>query len=160
MIKTITEAIIDGYGSGETSFLARLGQSDVQVQSDIQTNIIEPLLAVLNSSDQTAVLTVAGHSDRVDTAGLTREQRRQEELTASETRANDAAEGVKQLIRDRFLLDAGVLLPVDLDDIQQLAILPRVAGAAVLRESAEELSEEQRRLNRRVQMRVVSFRPG
>jgi hypothetical protein len=156
MIKTITQTIIDGYGSGETDFLTRFGQSDVQVQIDIETNILNPILAVLNSPDQSAVLTVTGHSDRVDTEGLTREQRRQQEFAASGERANNAAEGVKQIIRDNFL---GVV-PANLDELQQLAILVRAAGAAVLSESAEGLSEEQRRRNRRVQFRVVRYQPG
>lgn len=156
MIKTITEAILDGYGSGETDFLVQFQKSDVQMLGDFETNILNPILGVLNSLDQSAVLTVTGHSDRVDTGGLTREQRRQQEFTASETRANNAAEGVRQLIRDSF----SGRVPADFDELAQLAILVRAAGAAVLKESAEALSEEQRKRNRRVQFRVVRFQPS
>ena len=156
MIKTITQTIVDGYGSGETDFLVRLGQSDPQVQLDFDTEIIQPILAVLTSPDQSAVLTITGHGDRVDTEGLTREQRRQQEFAASETRMNSATEGVKQIIRGRFL----GFVPADFNELQQLAILSRAAGAAVLNEAAEILSEEQRKRNRRVQFRVVRFQPG
>jgi hypothetical protein len=156
MIKEITVFTIDGYGSGETDFAARLAQSGPQVQLDFQTSIIDPLLMVLSSPDQSAVLTITGHSDRVDTAGLTREQRRLQEFSASTDRADSAAEGIEQIIHDRLL----GFVPDDFDELQQVAIFPRAAGAAVLRESAEALSDVQRRRNRRVQMRVVRFQPS
>jgi hypothetical protein len=41
MIKTITQMPIDGYGSGETDFPARLGLSDQQVKLDFETEIIQ-----------------------------------------------------------------------------------------------------------------------
>src|SRR5438094_357027 len=125
MIKTITEAVVDGYLSGETDFLVRLGQADVEVEEAFETAIMQPLLAVLSSPDQAAVLTITGHADREDTEGLTREQRRQQEFEASDARAISAAEGVQQKIRDRF----GGPLPADFDQVQQLAILDRPAGA-------------------------------
>jgi hypothetical protein len=77
-------------------------------------------------------------------------------LTASEERANDAAEAVKQIIRDNL----PGLAPLDVDQIQQLTILRIVAGAAQLMEVAEGLSEEQRRRNRRVEMVLVRFQPS
>jgi methyl coenzyme M reductase gamma subunit len=156
MIKTITQMSIDGYGAGETDFATRFSLSDPQVQLDFETEIIQPILAVLSSSDQTAVLTINGHSDRVDTEGLTREQRRQQEFEASQARSTSADEGVKEIIRSRFL----GFVPADLDELQQIAILPRPAGAAVLREGSELLTEEQRKRNRRVQFRVVRFQPS
>lgn len=155
MIQTITQTVVNGYFSGQLDFLERLGQSDQQVQLDFETEIIQPLLVVLSSPDQSAVLTITGHSDRVDTEGLTREQRRKLEFDASDARANSAAEGVKQIIRNRLL----GFIPADFDEVQQLAILPRPSGAAVLREAADFLSEDQRRQNRRVQFRVVRFQP-
>jgi hypothetical protein len=156
MIKTITQMSIDGYGTGETDFATRLSLSDSQVQLDFETEIIQPILAVLSCSDQSAVLTITGHSDRVDTEGLTREQRRQQEFDASQARSNSADEGVKEIIRSRFL----GFVPADFNELQQLAILPRPAGAAVLREGSELLTEEQRKRNRRVQFRVVRFQPS
>jgi flagellar motor protein MotB len=155
MQKVITQMIVAGYGAGETNFLFRLGQSDPQVQLDFENEIIQPLVAVLNSADQTAVLTITGHSDRVDTEGLSREQRRQQELDASSDRAKSADYGVKNILHSRFQ----GMLPVDLDDIDLLAIVFRAAGAAVLWEKGSSLSAAQRRQNRRVQFRVIRFVP-
>ncbi len=44
MNKIITQTIVDGYGSGETDFLVRLGQADPQVQLDFKTEIVQPIL--------------------------------------------------------------------------------------------------------------------
>jgi hypothetical protein len=116
MQKIITQTIVAGYEAGETDFLFRLGQSDPQVQLDFENEIIQSLVAVLNSADQTAVLTITGHSDRVDTEGLSREQRRQQELGASSDRAESANEGVRNILHSRF----PGMLPVNLDDIVSL----------------------------------------
>lgn len=156
MVKTITQMTVDGYKAHQTDFATQLSLSDSQVQLDFETEIIQPILAVLSSSDQTAVLTITGHADRVDTEGLTREQRRQQEFEASQARSDSADQGVKEIIRSRFL----GFVPADLDELQQLAILPRPAGAAVLREASDMLTEEQRKRNRRVQFRVVRFQPS
>lgn len=156
MQKIITQMIVADYGAGETNFLTRLGQADAQVQLDFENEIIQPIVAVLSSADETAVLTITGHSDRVDTEGLTREQRRQQELDASTARAQSADEGVRTILHSRF----PGMLPIDLDEIQSLAIVFRSSGAAVLAESSDFLSEVQRRQNRRVQLRVIRFIPG
>ena len=148
--------ILAGYGSGEIDFMMRLGQSDELVRTEIDNKILFPLLAVLNSPDQSAVLVIVGHSDRVDTEGLTREQRLKQELRASEDRAFNDVEAVKQIIRDNLPRFA----PLDIDPIQQLTFVMIPSGAAQLMEPAEGLSEEQRRLNCRVQMGLVRFQPG
>lgn len=155
MIRSITECIFDGYGSGQTDFLVRLNQADPALAVDFEISIITPLLEVLANPDQTGVLTITGHSDRVDTPGLTREQRREQELQASADRSDSAEAGIKQILASRMAGPA----PADWDDVQQLAFLSRVAGAAVLKEGGASLSEQQRRRNRRVQFRVVRFQP-
>jgi flagellar motor protein MotB len=160
MIRTITQMIVDGYRSGETDFLTRLGQADAQVRSEFQTEIIQPILAVLTSPNQTAVLTIAGHSDRVDTEGLTREQRRKQEFDASAARAESAAFGVRHLIANWFLSGGTILTPEDVDDLAQIAIVYRASGAAYLIEAGSSLSAAQRLRNRRVQLRVIRFTPG
>jgi len=156
MIKTITETVVDGYATAETDFATRLAQSDPQVQADFESQIIQPLLAVLGSPDQAAVLTITGHADRVDTDGLTREQRRQQEFDASNSRASSANLAIQQIIRDRLLR----FVPDDFETIPQLAFLPRAAGAAILRQGAGSLTEAERLQNRRVQFRVVRFQPS
>jgi hypothetical protein len=160
MIKSITQMVVDGYESGVTDFMTRLGQAPAEVQQEFDVEIIQPILAVLRAPavNEAAVLTITGHSDRVDTEGLTREQRRQQEFDASEARAASAAAGVQQRIIEQ--LPAPELTPDDFEAIAELAILPRPAGAAVLREKTDALSEDQRRMNRRVQFRVVRFQPS
>jgi hypothetical protein len=78
MVRTVSALTVDGYGSGEVRFLTRLNNSDPQVQQDFENLFIQPILRVIPSDTITAVLVVEGHADRVDTAGLTREQRRQQ----------------------------------------------------------------------------------
>jgi len=155
MIKTVTEMIVDGYGTGELDFLTRLGQADMLTQVGFDTQIIQPLLAVLATESETSVLTVTGHADRVDTPGLTREQRRQQEFDASDARALSAVAGVRQLIDQQ----TPFFIPSDLNDLSQLHVADRPAGAAVLKETADDMNEEQRQRNRRVQFRVIRFQP-
>jgi hypothetical protein len=155
VIKTVTEMIVDGYGTGELDFLTRLSQAESLTQIGFDTEIIQPLLAVLETDSETAVLTITGHADRVDTEGLTREQRRQQEFDSSDARALSAVAGVRQLIDQQ----TPFFIPADLNDLSQLHVADRPAGAAVLKESTDSLSEEQRQRNRRVQFRVIRFQP-
>ena len=156
MIKTITEIIVDGFPSGQTDFLTRLNASDFLTQDGFDTHIIQPMIAVLETSDQTAVLTITGHGDRVDTEGLSREERRQRELEASDARAISAKAGVRELINNQ----TPFFIPDDLNDLEQLFVADRPAGAAVLKELGDSLTEEQRLRNRRVQFRLIRFQPA
>jgi flagellar motor protein MotB len=155
MQKNFSFLILDGYGSGETDFSTRLAQSDPQVQSAFDEYIIQPLLVVLNSAGECAVLTIEGHSDRVDSEGLNREQRRQMELDASNARAGSADAAVKQMLRARY---AGNL-PDDFDNQPNIAILSSGFGAAVLVEKGDSITWSQRLANRRIQMYVTRFTP-
>ena len=155
MIKTVTEMIVDGYGSGELDFLTRLNQADVLTQVGFDTQIIQPMIAVLNTENESAVLTITGHADRVDTPGLTREQIRQQEFEASDARAVSAKAGVRDLINQQ----TPFFIPDDLNDLSQIFVADRPAGAAVLREDSVPLSEDQRKRNRRVQFRLIRFQP-
>jgi len=157
MLKNVSEFILDGYGSGETDFLTRVSQSSQQVQDDLNLFIIDPLLAVLASTDQTAVLEIQGHSDRVDTEGLSREERRVQELQASADRANSADVGVFQIVA--FNVPDPKTFPGDWADLNQVVIMRRVAGGAFLINSSAALTEEQRKQNRRVVLTLASFLP-
>jgi hypothetical protein len=155
MIKTVTEMIVDGFGANETDFLTRLNAADMLTQVGFDTQIIQPMLAVLNTDDESAVLTVTGHADRVDTPGLTREEIRQQEFEASDARAVSAKAGVREIINQQ----TPFFIPDDLNDMDQIFVADRPAGAAVLREDSVPLSEDQRKLNRRVQFRLIRFQP-
>lgn len=153
MIKTVTSAVVDGYGAGEVGFLAQLGRLDSEASLAFVDNVVAPLRAVLESSDQTAVVRIQGHSDRDDTPGLSREEHRVKELTASVDRANSATDGLLELVRGEDLEFA------DWADVQQIVVMPTVAGGADLVHSAPSLSDAQRRQNRRVTFVVARFQP-
>jgi hypothetical protein len=102
VIKTVTEAVVDGYGPGEVALIPRLTEGEPQMRQAFEANVIEPLLAVVLSDGETAVLKIEGHSDREDSPGLSREQRRQSELAASVARANSATDGAFELLAFEF----------------------------------------------------------
>jgi hypothetical protein len=89
-IKSIAEVLVDGYGSGEVDFRTQLTQLDPQVGLDVQKLIVQRIVDAEGSDTKGVVLEVIGHADRVDTEGLSREQRRLQELQASVDRANNA----------------------------------------------------------------------
>jgi hypothetical protein len=157
MIKDIGEITIDGYGSGETDFVTRLSLSPFEIQDQFEATITSRLISVLGSSDQAAVLVIQGHSDRVDTQGLSREQRRVQELQASADRAQSADAGVFQIISIR--IPDPQSFPQDWANVNQVAVMRRVAGAAMLVNSDESLSEDQRKQNRRVILTLIRFFP-
>jgi hypothetical protein len=146
---------IDGYGSGETDFLTRLSQSSQEVKDDFERKIIQPILAVLASTDQTAVLSILGASDRVDTQGTSREQRRLQELRASYDRAKSAEDAVFQIVSSRVQGP----FPNNFADVMQVGIQASGLGAAQLVEFSDWLSEEQRKRNRRVFLALFHFLP-
>jgi hypothetical protein len=157
VLKNVGEITIDGYASGETDFATRLSNSPPEVQDEFNLTVVSPLLAVLASSDQTAVLIIQGHSDRVDTPGLSREQCRLQELQASIDRANSATHGVFQIIASK--VPDPQSFPTDWADLNQVVVSPKAAGAAMLVNSDASLSEEQRKRNRRVAFTLVTFLP-
>jgi flagellar motor protein MotB len=154
MKKSFDEFSLSGYGDRKTKFVERLIEANkLEAFVDI---IVQPIAAVLRSSDQTAVLTITGHADRVDIEGLTREQRRADEFTVSNERAIDAAEGTRNLI-------SGVPdmpKPDELPFHQQLEFLTEAAGAAALIHANDVLTPEQRLENRRVVFRLFRFQPA
>ena len=155
MVKNVSSFVLDGYGSGETDFAGRLQTSSQQAQDDFALSIRDPIVAVLSSTDQTAVLCAVGHSDRVDTEGTSREQRRAQELQASIDRVNSAVDGIYQLVAAQIAAE----IPTDWGEVTNVGVKPVAAGAAVLVESADALSEEQRLRNRRVELALFVFLP-
>ena len=153
MTKTITEAIVDGYESGNVALLDALSAASDEVRAQFDELVIQPILSIIGNPRESGVATLAGHSDRVDTAGLSREQCRVQELEASTDRAFNAVDAIAQIVGERL----GEEVPPDLNELPQLALIPRATGAAVLVENAEVLGEDQRRRNRRVMIRVVRF---
>jgi hypothetical protein len=155
VFKIVSTVIIDGYGSGETDFLTQLDRVPDSVRDEFNNLIFFRLIEVWNTNDQTAVLSMEGHSDRVDTDGLSREQRRLEELSASVNRVNSAGDGIFQLLANHF----GPGFPADWADLSQIGVGFAASGGAVLLHSSPSLSDAQRRANRRVVLHLTSFVP-
>jgi hypothetical protein len=155
VFKIVSTVVIDGYGSGETDFLAQLDRVPDSVREEFNNLIFFRLVEVLNTTDQTAVLSMEGHSDRVDTEGLSREERRIQELTASVNRVNSAGDGIFQLLANHF----GPGFPADWADLSQVVAGFAASGGAALLHSTPGLSDAQRRANRRVVLHLMSFVP-
>ncbi|GAA3102901.1 hypothetical protein GCM10010520_55040 [Rhizobium viscosum] len=101
---------------------------------------------------------IVGHSDRVDSAGLSSEQRRAQELEASQLRAESAQAWLFNELFNR-LQAQGYVPPVDLASMQNVDIQTIACGSADLVHLVPQ-NEEQRRDNRRVHFIGMVFTPG
>ena len=101
-----------------------------------------------------AALAVAGHADRDDTAGLSHIQHLAIEKTASENRVNNAIAHIHQLVQQQE-----PTAPSDPNTLELFDVLLRAPGAGVLAQDAAALSDAQRKLNRRIQARLLVFKP-
>ena len=125
------------------------------VRDEFNNLIFFRLVEVWNTNDQTAMLSLEGHSDRVDTDGLSREERRIEELSASINRVNSAGDGIFQLLANWF----GPGFPADWADLGQIGVGFAASGGAALIYSDPALSDAQQHANRRVVLNLISFVP-
>ena len=152
MNKDIKQTPVDGYESGHTDFTEALAATTDDVRAAVE-EIVTAAITAIATPDATCVLSIAGHSDRVD-SGVDRETARAQELQSSTDRAQSAEAFIINAIK--LGLDGA---PDDLNDLSNFALLTRWSGAAVLKETDAALSETQRKRNRRVQIRAVSFMP-
>lgn len=147
MLHEWTLARVDGFAAGETDFAARLAASSQSVRDDFDNNVMSPLV---NGPDG-VVLVIIGHSDRVDT-GADHRTCLQLEVQASEDRANSADNAVLAMFAD-WLTPA----PTSWSDLPHIAAILLYHGASSLRSDGG--TEEQRKLNRRVEFQVCRFTP-
>ena len=153
MIKVVQQVIVDGYASGRTDFSEALSALPVDRRGEYDL-VIDVAASAIERPDVSCVLSVAGHSDRVDTAGVDRHAARAQELQSSKDRAESAGLFITAEIHSRV---PG--LPEDLNELQNFALLVRWAGAGLLQQAAPNLTEAQRKQNRRVQLRAIAFVP-
>jgi flagellar motor protein MotB len=159
-MRQLTEIPISGYVSHEIDFPALLKRQSQTLQDLVQTDVIAPLAdaEMVPEAGKFCIVTIIGHSDRVDTPGLTSEQRRADELSISQLRAESAQ---AFLFAELFSLvqAAGGTSPVDLASMQNGAIWTVAAGAADLTHTVP-ASESERQDNRRVVFQISTFAPN
>src|SRR5262249_39633245 len=142
----IFEAIVNGFGSGEVDLATRLAQDPAQA-SVFNSKIIDNIVDVLHSQpDAGAALSVAGHADRDDTAGLSHIQHLKIEKDASENRVTNALALIHQLVQLQE-----PTAPSDLNSLPFFDVIQRAPGAGVLEQDGASLTEAQRKMNRRIQ---------
>jgi hypothetical protein len=100
---------------------------------------------------------VAGHSDRVDTPGLTPEQGRAQELEASQLRAGSAQAWFFSQLQSR-LQAGGFTMPADIASLQNVDMIDIACGAADL-VNLVPANEDERKQNRRVRFFGLAFGP-
>jgi flagellar motor protein MotB len=117
--------------------------------------------AVTAESDPNAgrfcAIVIVGHSDRVDTPGLSSESRRDQELQASELRAESAQAWFFNELFNRLQSQGGTP-PVDLSSMQNVDIRTVACGSADLVHKVPS-GEQERRENRRVHFIGTVFTP-
>jgi hypothetical protein len=145
-----------GYLSGETAFdqAYQRARNDIPgFASDFDQNVIATLVYVAQNPDAAGSIQITALADRVDTAGLSREQIRQQEFQASLDRANAASDGLFAIINNQVGGGLGNGWP----DVNNISENREGIGACILAESGPNLSEAQRQRNRRVFFQVVTF---
>lgn len=140
-----TRLTIDGFASGEVDFAARLAASNQTVRDDFDRLVMSP---IVNGADG-VVVTICGHSDRVDT-GASHIACLQLEADASRQRANSADAVIFAKLSE--WLDPA---PTSWDDLPQVATYWFGNGANLL--AVNPTNEDDRRRNRRVEFQVCRF---
>jgi hypothetical protein len=148
----ISEATINGFGPFEFDLATRLDEDPAQ-RTDLDT-IIANIVDVLNSPNAGASLSVAGHADRDDTPGRSHIEHLAVEKDMSEQRVTNAVAHIHELVQQ-----SEPTAPSDLNTLPFFDLLQRAPGAGVLEEDAASLSDDQRLRNRRVQVRLLVFKP-
>ncbi|MFK0019845.1 hypothetical protein [Streptomyces sp. NPDC090798] len=150
------EFSIGGYGDHETEFKTLFDTLDSGRQNLIFDEVVIPAAsAEAETAGQFCVVMILGHSDRVDTPGLTSEQRRADELTASTSRAQSTKDWLFGQIAE-LVLAAGGVVPADIASMQRVSLLTAACGSADLVHLTPS-SQAERAENRRVQFFVSTF---
>lgn len=155
----LNEVRCNGYASQHTDF-GELYVTTPLSQDDINNlNVmIETAVSVERDPNSSSFcdITILGHSDRVDTSGLSSEQRRQMELDASTARAKSAQDWLFNEITNRLLAE-GYAIPADLSSMQNVTIRAIPCGSADLEHKTPGNDEQKRRENRRLHILGVAY---
>ncbi|MFJ4953147.1 hypothetical protein [Streptomyces sp. NPDC088760] len=159
MAKTLTDLPISGFVAQEVAFPQLLDRLSEGARDTVRQEVIEPAVNAegFPGDGRFCLITVLGHSDRVDTAGPSAEQRRAQELDASDKRATSAGTWVFEQIT-AALTAAGQSPPASVEEATNFDIVLVPCGAAALVNPVP-TSEAQRAQNRRVQCVISTFTP-
>ncbi|MFI9809531.1 hypothetical protein ACIHEJ_35255 [Streptomyces sp. NPDC052301] len=159
MPKQVVDLPVGGYGDHETEFKALFDSLNSRLQNLIFDEVVTPAAsAEAASTGQFCAIMVLGHSDRVDTPGLTSEQRRADELAASTSRAESARDWLFDQIAELVVAQGGVV-PADISSLQSVSLATAACGSADLIHLTPS-SPDERAENRRVHFFVSTFSPG
>ena len=147
-----------GYASQQFDFPALHAQLSQAIR-DLLDVMIEAAIAAEGFPDQGAfcIVIFVGHSDRVDTPGLTSEARRAQELQMSELRAESAQAFFFTEFVNR-MLDRGLTIPADQASMTNVDLRTVACGSADLVHLVPS-DEQQRKDNRRVHFIGTAFTP-
>jgi hypothetical protein len=149
-----------GYASQQFDFPALYADTLSQATRDLLEPIIESAVAAeaFPDANRFCLVIIAGHSDRVDTPGLSSEQRRAQELQASTLRAESAQQWFFNEVFRR-LQAQGLTAPVDLSSMRNVDLWTVSCGSADLIHLTPGNDESKRRDNRRVHVMGTIFQP-
>ena len=132
-MKAASSIEVGGYAPERIDFATVHAALGSQAKEFIDDMIEAAVVAESNpGGSRFSLITIEGHSDRVDTPGLTSEARRAKELDASELRAEAAGFHFFEQIAQR-LLDRGFIVPADLPSAQNFIINRVACGSARLK---------------------------
>lgn len=149
----IFEATVNGFKSGEVDLATRMNQDPVQ-GAEFISSIIDNIVDALRSPNAGASLSVAGHSDRDDNTARSHIEKLAVEAQAADDRVINAIAHIHTLVKQRE-----PSAPDDLNWLSFFDVHLRAPGAAVLVADEVNLTEARRRLNRRVQARLLVYKP-
>ena len=146
---------IAGFESQQFDFPARLARTG---PNPVLETMVEAAVSAeaFPENPVFCYIVIVGHADRVDTQGLSSDQRRAQELESSTLRAESAQSWFFGQLADR-LQAQGFTSPVDLASMRNVEIKTIACGAANLKEAP---ANEPARKNRRVRIFGSAFTPG
>ena len=141
---------VRGFVSGEVDFAALFNRKSPD-QKVLMLRLAKCLFNASTHDGKFCSITVAGHSDRDDTPGLSDKQRRINERDRSNDRARSASVWLFERVREQFG-SAGLRKPDSVLDVKNTSILPVVCGAGDL--TFLQPGDRERSENRRVAFSV------
>jgi outer membrane protein OmpA-like peptidoglycan-associated protein len=153
------EALCAGYKAQKIDFPELHAQLDQETRGVLEVMIEAAATAeTFPTGNRFCSIIILGHADRVDTPGLSAEQRRANELENSDLRAQSAEAWFFSQVAERLLAE-GSDVPNDLGSLQNVQIWTVACGSADLVHKTPGNDEGKRQQNRRVRFIGTIFTP-